>query len=243
MLNPVLSIEPITSTFVRIVRSVLVFGEFAIRRAPLGRKFRFPDSVPVDAFSCEMSKQLLRFLIATSGFGLMSPADETDGGRDDDDDCDVEIQSASIAFDALRLKCSRKLSICASMELGVVLAILTALDPKINSFTQTQLRLALQRPPRPCLRLAEPHSANFYLFITNFFLSFHLRLPPDGSLFARSPRFDFFTLCVRVHATHSATVFGLKPKFFYASLSVLDSLETLARRKRFHSTRASSRYS
>lgn len=82
---------------------------------------RLPDDV-----NCDMSKQLLRFFnAAINGFECTSPTapfvgDDTDGGRDDAGvDCVALTQSPSIALEALRLKCSKKLSICTSIDFGV----------------------------------------------------------------------------------------------------------------------------
>lgn len=50
-------------------------------------------------------------------FLIFGPTELADCGVVTDDE---EDQSPSIAFDALRLNCSRKLSICTSMELGVL---------------------------------------------------------------------------------------------------------------------------
>lgn len=71
-----------------------------------------------------MSTQLLRFF-PNNALANCSPCDrieaeDPDEGRDDDDVCDI-TQSLSIAFEALRLNCSKKLSICTSIEFGVPL--------------------------------------------------------------------------------------------------------------------------
>lgn len=78
--------------------------------------------VPVDD-NCVISKQLRFFSAAINGFECTSPTapvpldgDDTDGGRDG---VACTTQSPSIAFEALRLKCSRKLSICTSIDFGV----------------------------------------------------------------------------------------------------------------------------
>lgn len=69
-----------------------------------------------------MSMQLLRLRLLKKELAKCSPCDNIeaaeppDVGRDED--CDV-TQSLSIAFDALRLNCSKKLSICTSIEFGV----------------------------------------------------------------------------------------------------------------------------
>lgn len=86
--------------------------------------FNWVSVIPVD--NCDISKQLLRFFnAAINGFECISPldGDDTEGGRDDDGVACV-TQSASIALEALRLKCSKKLSICTSIDFGVVFAIL-----------------------------------------------------------------------------------------------------------------------
>lgn len=76
-----------------------------------------------DKDNCDISTQLFRFL-PSNALANCSPCErmeleEPDDGRDDDD-CDV-THSPSMAFDALRLNCSKKLSICTSIEFGVPL--------------------------------------------------------------------------------------------------------------------------
>lgn len=97
------------------------------------KQWKSKCTVPVDV-SWDISKQLLRFFIEIDAFDCDSlnkfDGDEIDCGRDD---CGVVVvtQSVSIAFEALRLKCSRKLSICTSIEFGVLaIAFVTIIKEK-----------------------------------------------------------------------------------------------------------------
>lgn len=75
-----------------------------------------------DDESCDISKQLLRvrFLVSGEAWPKVDWATTLAGVIRCDADS-LAIQSVvSIAFEALRLKCSRKLSICTSIELGVL---------------------------------------------------------------------------------------------------------------------------
>lgn len=72
-----------------------------------------------------MSKQLLRVFVVFSGDEWLNEAAViVDVLVAWFGDWLVVIQSVSIAFDALRLKCSRKLSIWTSIELGVLAIVL-----------------------------------------------------------------------------------------------------------------------
>lgn len=79
-----------------------------------------------DNDNSDMSMQLFRFL-PKNVLAKWPPKPDVDPPplldvceRANDDVCDV-TQSLSIAFEALRLNCSKKLSICTSIELGVPL--------------------------------------------------------------------------------------------------------------------------